>query len=154
MGLVDLASLAGAAVDGHVLAALAAAGLEGLRTRHGYVVQRLLVGPATATALARDLGVTQQAMSKTVAELRALGYVETVADPADARARPVGLSAEGRRTVEVARAARSRLLRQLRARVGADRAGVAADVLGELLDVLDVGRHLATRTVPAPRGAF
>jgi len=46
------------------------------------------VGPATAIELADELGITQQAMSKTVKELLDLGHLETVPDPTDRHAGP------------------------------------------------------------------
>lgn len=149
-----LVSLAGAAVDAHVLRVLDRHGLTGLRVRHGYVVQRLLVAPATATDLAADLGVTQQAMSKTVAELVRLGYVRTTVDPADRRRRPVELTEAGRRTVTVARRARAVLSRSLRRRVDPDALAAAGDVVHELLGLLDLDESVTRRAVPAPDGLF
>src|SRR4051794_10234323 len=73
---LDLSSaltLLGDRVSGAVLEALHG---TGLRHGHGYLVQRLLVAPATATELAADLGISQQAVSKTLKELLALGIVE------------------------------------------------------------------------------
>src|SRR3954452_20172529 len=103
--VLDLSSsltLLGDAVSGIVSEALAG---TGLRHGHGYLVQRLLVGPATASEVADELGVSQQAVSKAVKELVPPGHVEPVADEADGRRRPVRLTARGRRAVATARTA-------------------------------------------------
>ena len=148
--LIDLASLAGGAVDGHVIAALERAGHSGLRARHGYVVQRLLAGDRTVTEIARSLGVTQQATSKTVAELERLGCVERRVDPGDARRRSLALSPRGLEAVDVARSARAHLLARVTAAVGETRVAVAEDVMRTVLDVLGLAGRVDMRAVPDP----
>jgi DNA-binding MarR family transcriptional regulator len=147
--LASLLSLAGDAVDTLVLRALADAGLHGLRPGHGYVVQRLLTGPATASEMATVLGVSQQAVSKTVRELLELGYLAEV--PAvDRRRRPVALAESGRRAVEVARAARAGFEASLREDVGARAADAAEAVLRAALEYLHRAGAVRTRSVPPP----
>jgi DNA-binding MarR family transcriptional regulator len=127
----------GDAVDGRVLDALAG---TGLRHGHGYIVQRLLVGPATATEIAQDLGVTQQAVSKAVKELEVLGHVAAVADPSDRRRRPVRLTARGHEAVRVARATRAQIDATLRDALGDaafDDTMAALRVVMEALDLAD-----------------
>ena len=101
-----LLSLLGSAVDSLVLRALADAGLHGLRLGHGYVVQRLLVGPGTATEIAAALGISQQAVSKAAGEMVRLGYARVRPDPADRRRRALELTDRGRQAVEIGRRAR------------------------------------------------
>lgn len=113
--LASLLTLLGDAVSREVVHALEG---TGLRHGHGYVVQRLLVAPATATEIAAELRVTQQAVSRTVKELVDLGHVEMATDPADARRRPVRLTPRGRRAVARARRARQRLDDRIQARLG------------------------------------
>jgi len=86
-----------------VKARLAADGFDDLRFGDGVVFQHLVEGRVTVTVLAERLGVTQQAASKAVADLERRGYVRRVADPADARARLVELTARGRGAVSGAR---------------------------------------------------
>jgi DNA-binding MarR family transcriptional regulator len=150
--LIDLTSLAGGAIDGHVVAALEHAGFPGLRTRHGYVVQRLLAGDRTITEIARSLGVTQQAMSKTIAELERMGYVRRDVDPADARRRSLALSARGIAAVETARSVRRRLLTRVTAEAGVSRVAEAETVMRTVLDVLGLAGRVDDRAVPAPPG--
>jgi DNA-binding MarR family transcriptional regulator len=152
LDLASMVSLLGAAVDDAVLRALAEAGLHGLRRGHGYVVQRLLVGPTTATELAADLGVSQQAVSKTLKELLDLGYVEPAPDAADGRRRPVALTETGRRAVQVARETRTGIGDRLRADVGREPFEVTQSVLLAALDVLGLGDRVRRRSVRPPDG--
>lgn len=151
--LIDLASLAGGAIDGHIIVALERAGYPGLRTRHGYVVQRLLAGDRTVTELARSLRVTQQAMSKTVAELERMGYVQRDLDPEDARRKSLSLSARGVEAIGTARELRARLLARVTAEVGASRVADAEVVLRTVLDVLGLAGRVDARNVPVPPGS-
>jgi DNA-binding MarR family transcriptional regulator len=143
-------SLLGAAVDDLVLRALREAGLTGLTTGHGYVVQRLVAGPATASEMAAAVGVSQQATSKTVHELLHLGYVRHVRDPADRRRRPVELTAAGRRAVAVAREVRRDFERQVADAAGKSHLAVAHEVLSAALDLLGLTRDVQRRSVPPP----
>jgi DNA-binding MarR family transcriptional regulator len=142
------------AVDDAVLRGLSDAGLHGLRRGHGYLVQRLLVGPMTATQLAADLGVSQQAVSKSLKELIDLGYVEPSPDAADGRRRPVALTEQGRRAVQVARETRTGIGDRLRAHVGRERFETALSVLLAALDVLDLGDRVRRRSVRPPEGGL
>jgi DNA-binding MarR family transcriptional regulator len=105
------------AVAGGITAALRdrleAAGFDDVRDSHGYVVQGLLAGDTTVTALATRLGVSAQAVSKTVNELERAGYVRRGTDPNDARARPLRLTARGERLVDESRRARQVVARDL-----------------------------------------
>ncbi|GAA1986911.1 MarR family winged helix-turn-helix transcriptional regulator [Microbacterium pumilum] len=148
--LVDLVSLAGGASDAFIVRSLESAGYAGLRVRHGYVFQRLLVAPLSITALARDLGVTQQAMSKTIAELSALGYIEASPDAADARRRSISLSHHGRDAVRAARDIRARLERRIADAVGDDRLRGARETVEVLLAEVGLADRVAGREVPIP----
>src|ERR1700759_2619656 len=83
-----------------------------LRQSHGYLIQHLLEGPRAIGELASLLGVTQQAVSKSVAELEQAGMIESVAS-SDARVRRVRLTEVGERGVRSARSARRKLERRL-----------------------------------------
>lgn len=94
---------AGSAANDWLLDAVHRSGHPALRTVHGYLIQRLLVGSPTVGELAEALGVTQQAASKSISELESLGYVRRVADAGDQRIRRVELTERGRDAVEQAR---------------------------------------------------
>ena len=140
----------GAAVDAYLLVELRKARLHGLRKGHGYVIQRLVLGPATASEMAELLGVTQQAVSKTVGELVALGYVRQSVDSGDRRRRPLKLTARGRRAVDVSRAARAALEEQIRKSAGTRRLEAAKAVAAITADVLGLADRIETRSVQPP----
>jgi DNA-binding MarR family transcriptional regulator len=111
IGLLTLAVAGG--VTGRMRAQLAAAGFDDVRDSHGYVVQGLLAGDTTVTALAARLGVSAQAVSKSVTELERAGYVRRGRDPEDRRARPLRLTARGDALVDASRRARQAVARDL-----------------------------------------
>jgi DNA-binding MarR family transcriptional regulator len=92
---------------------LADAGFDDVRDAHGYVVQGLLAGDTTVSQLATRLGVSAQAVSKTVAELERAGYLARVHDPGDRRARPLALTSHGNAMVDASRRARLAAARDL-----------------------------------------
>ena len=106
LDLATLVSLAGAATDRWIIERLRAAGFDGIRVSHGYVIQRLIETSPTIGELAIQLGVTQQAASKTVVEMERLRLVERTADPTDSRVRRVSLTPHGRAVLDAGRAAR------------------------------------------------
>jgi DNA-binding MarR family transcriptional regulator len=131
---LSLAALfAGYALNDEVQRRLDVAGFEGLRFSHGFLVQHLVEGGKPVGGLAELMGVTQQAVSKTVRELEELGYVERHAAAADARVRVVTLTARGRAALEAARAARADLTAELREALGPRRVEAATAVLREVL---------------------
>jgi DNA-binding MarR family transcriptional regulator len=89
----DLARLllgATRAFEREMLARLARAGLDMLAPRHLTVLRALDAGPgARASAIARDAGVTRQAVAQVVTELKQLGIIEQAPDPTDTRAKLV-----------------------------------------------------------------
>jgi len=148
---LTLASLfAGQALNEEVRRRIEARGFSGLRTGHGYVVQRLVEGEQPVGALARDLGVTQQAVSKTVAELERLGYAERRPGHGDARVRLVALTERGRGAVEAARASRAEVVAELRERLGPRRVDAAARVLREVIELHGAGARVRGRRVRPP----
>ncbi len=133
-----------------VLARLHAAGYGGLRVSHGYLVQHLVGGERSVTELGRLLSVSQQAASKVVRELSALGYVER-ARGADRRARLVRLSRRGRAMLRRARAERRRLEASLiRSIPGAHVARTRATLL-RMLHGLGGAEAVRRRRVREPR---
>ena len=132
-----------------VLDELLAAGFHGIRHAHGYVFQHLLGGAMAISELGRHLGVTQQAASKTVAELIGLGYLED-ADAPDARVRRVALSERGHAAVHQARAIRAAYQRRLTKKHGPELAR-ACRILAAVLEDLGGAEAVRTRKVRAPR---
>jgi DNA-binding MarR family transcriptional regulator len=141
---LSLASLfAGWAMADAIQRRIAAAGFADTRFNDGVVFQHLVGGPLTIGALAERLGVSQQAASKSVADLDRRGYVERTADPDDARARLVALTARGRGVIAAARQQRAALGDELAERLGERRVESARRLL---LDVVaELGGESAVR---------
>lgn len=76
-------------------AELARQGHPRMRPMYGFVFQAIGAEGTTAVELSRRLGVSKQAAGKTVDALLTAGYVERVADPADARRKLVRLTGHG-----------------------------------------------------------
>jgi DNA-binding MarR family transcriptional regulator len=148
LGLAAL--FAGQAVAEVVCVRLEARGFTGLRFSHGFLVQRLVESEQSIAALAAALGVTQQAVSKTVAELERLGYVRRRADPADRRVRLVALTDRGRAAVTAAREERAAVEAELRERRGPRGVAAATKVMREVLDLHGAAAAVRTRRVRPP----
>lgn len=76
-------------------AELAARGHPDVRPVYGFAMQAIGVRGASASEVGRRLGVSKQAAGKTVDRLAAIGYVERVDDPRDARSKLVRLTPRG-----------------------------------------------------------
>jgi DNA-binding MarR family transcriptional regulator len=144
------ALFAGQTIAAVVRDRLEARGFAGLRVSHGFLVQRLLEDEQSIAALAGALGVTQQAVSKTVSELERLGYVRRRPAPRDARVRLVGLTDRGRSAVDAAREERAAVEAELRERLGPRRVAAATRVLREVLDLHGATAAVRTRRVRPP----
>jgi DNA-binding MarR family transcriptional regulator len=149
---LSLAALfAGYALNDEVQRRLQAAGFEGLRFSHGFLIQHVVEGPKPVGELAELMQVTQQAVSKTVSELEALGYLERRPANEDARVRLVGLTPKGRDALEAARSARRQTISDLRERLGAGRVDDATALLREVIGSLGALPDVRRRRVRPPR---
>jgi DNA-binding MarR family transcriptional regulator len=148
---LSLASLfAGWAMADAIQQRLAADGHADLRFADGFVFQHLVDGPVTIGALAERLGVTQQAASKTVTDLERRGYVQRTADPDDARARLVALTARGDAAITGARRHREALARELADRLGPRRVEGARRLLLDVVAALGAEPAVRGRRVRMP----
>jgi DNA-binding MarR family transcriptional regulator len=150
LDLGHLALFVGLAVNDAVLAALAKAGHAALRTSHGFVFQHLVDGERRIGELAERQGVTQQAISKAIAELEGLGYVERTTDATDARLRLVRLSKRGHDAVAASRRARATVEKKLVASLGAAAVAETRAHLARALDLLGGSEAVRGRRVRAP----
>ncbi|MEO9822203.1 MAG: MarR family winged helix-turn-helix transcriptional regulator [Paracoccaceae bacterium] len=73
-------------------------------------------GPNSASQIANDLGITRQAVHKTVKELETLGWLKSDADPIRRNQRIITFTDEGERMMSVARS----LFKELDDRLFAD----------------------------------
>jgi len=122
---------------------LAADGFGDAKFADGFIFQRLLAASATVSDLAEALGVTQQAASKTVADLEARGYVRRAPDPGDRRVRRVTMTRRGNEVVAAARRHRAAVERELEERFGSERVAATRELLAEML--ASRGTDLAVR---------
>jgi DNA-binding MarR family transcriptional regulator len=150
LDLPTLVALTGDAVTAHLLARVRGGGFAGVRGSHGYVIQLLVTDEATIGELAEGLGVSQQAASKTVGDMEALGLVERHADAGDHRIRRIALSARGRELLDAGRRERAAL--QEAVAPSARDLAATRRVLVALLDASG-GRDAVTRRRARPRPA-
>ena len=76
-------------------AELARRGYEDVRPAHDFAMRAIIAGANNASDLGRRLSVSKQAAAKTIAVLQARGYVESGADPIDARRKRLQVTALG-----------------------------------------------------------
>lgn len=90
------------AYEMQILESYRAAGFEEIRQVHFAIMRHIDASRGTRiTDLAARAGVTKGAMGQLVVECEKLGIVKSAADPADARAKLVALSARGRKLMAV-----------------------------------------------------
>ena len=76
-------------------AELARRGHPDVRPAHGFALQAIGLGGATATETGRRLGISKQAAGKTIDRLEELGYVRRSGDDADRRRKLARLTPRG-----------------------------------------------------------
>jgi len=140
----------GLRVNELVAAELVDAGFKDVRQSHGFVVQHLIAQDRTITELARRMEVSQQAASKVVAEMKALGILESVPGD-DRRAKLIRLSPRGREAVTQSRAARRRIEARLIKAIGTRKYSVGKRLLIACLDTLGGLGRISSRRIRAPR---
>ena len=98
---------------------LADRGHAELRPAHGFAMQAVGTGSTTGE-VARALGVTKQAASKTIERLTEMGYVTGSPDPADARRKIVVPTARGVDMLEKSAEAFDEVYREWGEQIGVD----------------------------------
>ena len=116
----------------HIHQRLAAEGHPQVRIAHGNVLQFLDDEGTRVSVLAQRAQMTKQSMGELVAHLEAHGYVERVPDPSDGRAKLVRLTAKGRGTYPVARAAIAEVEARWAERIGEPKVRRLRELLEEL----------------------
>jgi DNA-binding MarR family transcriptional regulator len=116
-------------------AAVARAGIDGMRAPFGFVIRALAEAPLELTALAERLGVTKQAAIKVVDEMEARGFLTREPHPTDRRAKRLTLTARGLAVREAALAESHRMEAELRTAVG----DADVDALRRVLAAFGVG---------------
>ena len=85
-----------------------------------------------------------------MADLERRGYVHRTADPGDARARIVRLTARGEAVIEEGRSVRAALVAELAAELGPRRAEAARRFLVDVVDRLGADEPIRRRRVRPP----
>lgn len=107
--------------DDGLQAALRARGWGHVTRPQSMVMINVLSGVRRPSDIARNLGVSRQAVHATIAQMAAMGMVEMRDDPDDRRTKIVALSRMGRRMRRDADAAVEALTAELVRRIGADK---------------------------------
>jgi DNA-binding MarR family transcriptional regulator len=147
-----LGQFLGQAFERAVFEKMETGGFADVKGVHGYVVQRLIEGPQSASAMASDLGVTQQAVAKWVAELRALELLTDAPAGEDARERRIQLTAKGNACVKASRDARAKVAKQLEKALGSKAMTKLHARLSDALEALgglDAVRQRRVRVPPS-----
>ena len=92
---------------------LADRGFDDLGRSDGFVFRALANNPMTVSALATRLHISKQGAGQIIDDMERRRYVRRRADPQDARARLIELSARGKAALTAARAFHGRRERQL-----------------------------------------
>ncbi|GAB2551838.1 hypothetical protein GCM10027167_68990 [Nocardia heshunensis] len=93
--LGNLLSAAARTLAAELDAGIAAAGFTDIRAAHAPVFQVIDPEGTRSSVLAERAGMTKQAMGELIRHLDSHGYVESIPDPADGRARLIRPTAKG-----------------------------------------------------------
>jgi DNA-binding MarR family transcriptional regulator len=127
--LVRLLSMAVTSGLDDLHAELARRGHATLRPVHGYALNAVDGGCATASELGPRLGMTKQGAAKVLQHLVDEGYVAQDAGSEDARRKPHRLTARGRRVVALSIEVQDRIERQWTEVAGARRSAAMREAL-------------------------
>jgi DNA-binding MarR family transcriptional regulator len=149
LDLGHLALFLGLRVNQLVMTQMASAGFKNLRESHGYVIQHLIDSERTITDLARRMEVTQQAASKSVAELVRFGVLEETPGH-DRRSKMIRLSARGWKGVHASRRIRTTIHRGMQRAFGVADYERTRSALIRCLDALGGVESIRTRRIKQP----
>jgi DNA-binding MarR family transcriptional regulator len=152
-GQLDLAYLAlfvGQRVNELVVSRMKKGGFGSVRESHGYVIQHLIERERSITELARRMEVTQQAASKSVAELIEFGVLEA-AEGADKRTKVIRLSKRGWKSVKTSRREREQIDGMLEKAIGKKSYGRVKDGLLACLKELGGAARVRSRRIREPK---
>lgn len=96
-------------------------GHPGMTRSHSLIYSYLEAEGSRPSDLARRIGISRQAVHRTIGEMVELGLLDLVADPCDLRAKRVVPTALGREQIETARQVLDELEATLQRSIGAER---------------------------------
>jgi DNA-binding MarR family transcriptional regulator len=126
------AALQRARAEGTALLATDPDAIAPVSAAHARLLDHLPPEGARVTELAARMRITKQALGQLATQLADRGYVETVADPSDRRAKLIRCTASGDRARRALRAVAQALEDCWRREVGDDRYAVFREVLAQL----------------------
>jgi len=150
LDLGHLALFFGLRVNELVIEQMKAAGFGEARESHGYVIQHLIENERTITQLAERMEVTQQAASKTVAEMVRLGILETASKSGDRRTKLIRLSPRTWEAVSFSREERRKIEKRVVAAIGENSYTKAKQLLARCLRELGALERIESRKVRIP----
>jgi DNA-binding MarR family transcriptional regulator len=145
-----LSLFAGWAMTETVRRRMAEDGFAEVRFNDGVVIQHLVAEPLSITALAKRMGVSQQAASKAVADMRRRGLLALRRSEDDARVTLLELTDRARAAVAAARTHRAALDAELTDELGAARIAETRATLAAILTRLDADESIRNRRVRPP----
>jgi len=149
LDLGHLSLFLGLRINQLVMAQMARAGYRNVRESHGFVIQHLIESERTITELARRMAVTQQAASKSVAELVRLGVLEETPGH-DRRSKIIRISDKGWKAVHASRRIRTTIHRRIQKTLCALDYEQTRRTLIQCLDGLGGTEAIRTRRVKQP----
>lgn len=99
---------------------LAAHGYQDVRPVHDFAMRAIIAGADSASELGRKLSITKQSAAKTIAVLQERGYVDSEADPLDARRKRLRVTALGLEVMRQGEAVFDKLRDQWAQQIGPD----------------------------------
>ena len=124
------------AVEQRVFTALRTAGFEATLAQ-GRLFARVAEGGSRLTQLAESAQITKQTAQYLVDQLGALGYLERVPDPTDARARLVRIAPRGREAQQLARTVEAEVTEEWVQHLGCSDFAELRRIMGRLREVTD-----------------
>lgn len=154
LGLGYLGQFLGQRLNELVLAHGKRKGFTRMRESYGYVIQHLVESDRpisrTGSELARRMGVTQQAASKSVLELKKMGVVK-ITPAEDPRAKEVSLTNHGWEMVQSVRKFRVSLEMKLLNHLGSHRYTETQHALRDCLQLLGGVERIRSRRIREPQ---
>jgi DNA-binding MarR family transcriptional regulator len=131
-----------------VYGGLAERGFPDIRIAHSAVFRHITPRGSRVTELAERAQMAKQSMAYLVESLTEAGYLTSVPDPADGRARLVRLTARGRRVWDALIALSAEAEAEFAQRLGAAKVARLRKLLEELAKQIESERVLPSRALP------
>jgi DNA-binding MarR family transcriptional regulator len=139
MGIPGLLRAARQAYGNAVSGAFAAAGFDDVPRNGAYVLARVRDSAPPLGRLARELGISKQAVSQLIDTMVMRGYLERTADAEDRRRMMITLTARGEAAARVSWLAATEVDDELASRLTADGVSALRNGLATLAEIAESG---------------